>query len=123
MEKSFSERVSEARAAVGAVTPQEASNLREGCEPVLFLDPRPADAIANTTGIIPGAFNVSLPEISNGQLPAAFGDKWARIITTCQAGPMGAVAAHELLKQGFGRVSYLEGGTQGWVDAGMPTNR
>ncbi len=123
MEKSFAERVTEAKEAVNGVSPTEANNLRQGCEEVIFLDPRPADAIAQTTGIIPGALNITLAEIKNGQLPNALGDKWTRVVTSCQAGPMGAIAAHELSKQGFSRVSYLEGGTQGWLDAGLPTNR
>jgi rhodanese-related sulfurtransferase len=36
---------------------------------------------------------------------------------------MAAVAAHELLKLGFSRVQYVDGGTQGWLDAGLPTTR
>lgn len=123
MEKSFSERVAEAKAVASPISPREAANLREGCEPVLFIDPRPADAIAATTGLIPGAHCVPLADITNGALPALLSDKWARVITTCQAGPMAAVAAHELAKQGFTRVRYLEGGTQGWLAAGLPTTR
>jgi len=123
MEKSFSERVADAKQAVPSVQPQEAADLRFGCEPVVFLDPRPADAIASTTGIIPGAKNVSLDDIASGRLPSELSDKWTRVITTCQAGPMGAIAAHELSKLGFRRVSYLEGGTQGWLDAGLNTDR
>ncbi len=123
MEKSFGERVSDAKRAVDAVSPAEANNLRQGCEEVIFLDPRPADAIAATTGIIPGALNVSLSDISGGQLPPALSNKWTRVVTSCQAGPMAAVAAHELVKLGYSRVSYIEGGTQGWLDAGLPTAR
>jgi rhodanese-related sulfurtransferase len=123
MEKSFSERVAEAKTAVSPITPREAANLREGCEPVLFIDPRPADAIAATTGLIPGAHRVALADIASGALPSWLSDRWARVVTTCQAGPMAAVAAHELLKRGFARVSYLEGGTQGWLAAGLPTVR
>ncbi|MDH4066249.1 MAG: rhodanese-like domain-containing protein [Acidobacteriota bacterium] len=123
MEKSFSERVAEAKTAVSPISPREAANLREGCEPVVFIDPRPADAIASTTGLIPGAHRVALADITGGLLPSALSDKWARVVTTCQAGPMAAVAAHELVKQGFRRVSYLEGGTTGWLEAGLSTER
>lgn len=123
MEKSFSERVAEAKQAVPAIQPSEAANLRFGCEPVVFLDPRQADAITATTGLIPGAKRVSLDEIVSGNLPPDLSDKWTRVVTTCQAGPMAAIAAHELSKLGFRRVSYIEGGTQGWLAAGLSTER
>lgn len=123
MDKPFTERVAEARAAVAAITPREAANLREGCEPVVFVDPRPAEAIAASTGLIPGACRIALADIATGTLPPALASKWTRVVTTCQAGPMAAVAAHELAKQGFARVSYMEGGTQGWLAAGLPTER
>lgn len=121
MEKSFSERVAEAKRAVSAISAQQAAALRGGCEEVVFIDPRPAAAIAASTGLIEGASNVTLDEIASGRLPSALANKATRVITSCQAGPMGAIAAHELLKQGYARVSYLEGGTQAWLAAGLPT--
>jgi len=123
MEKTFAERVAEAKAAVTPISAQDAALLQHGCEPVIFVDPRPADAIAATTGLIPGARNVPLGDIAGDKLPDEFRDRSARIVTSCQAGPMAAIAAHELKKLGFGRVSYIEGGTQAWLDAGLPTVR
>lgn len=123
MEKSFSERVAEAKLAVSSLNPRDAAALAEGCEPILFVDPRPADAIAASTGLIPGAHNVLLGDIVVGKLPTALGNKAVRVITACQGGPMGAIAAHELKKLGYARVSYMEGGTQAWLDAGLPTVR
>lgn len=121
MEKTFSERVTEAKQAVSAISVREAADLRHGCEPVVFVDPRPVDAIA-ATGLIRGAKNVSLDDIASGKLPPELGDKWTRIVTSCKAGPLAAIAAHELTRLGFGRVSYLDGGTQAWLDAGLPTD-
>jgi len=121
--KSFSDRVTEAKQAVSSVPPQEAADLMHACEPVVLIDPRSTEAIASTTGLIPGAKTVPLADIVGGKLPAELGDKWTRVITTCQAGPMAAVAAHELQKLGFKRVSYIEGGTQGWLAAGFATHR
>ena len=123
MSKSFGERVAEAKQAVSSISAQEAAMLREGCEPVVFVDPRPADAIASTTGLIPGAKNVTLGDIEAGNLPNELSSKHTRVFTSCQAGPMGAVAAHELSKLGYGRVQYVEGGTQAWLDAGFATER
>jgi len=123
MEKSFSERVTEARAAVSAITANEAAALRDGCEPIVFVDPRPADAIAASTGLILGAHTIALGDIAAGSLPSGFENRHQRIITACQAGPMGAIAAHELKKLGYLRVSFMEGGTQAWLDAGHATVR
>jgi rhodanese-related sulfurtransferase len=120
MSKSFSERVAQAKASVSAVSPQQAKQLSESSR-VVFVDPRPAEAIASTTGIIEGATNVTLDDISSGNLPAALSDKSTHVIASCQAGPMGAIAAHELSNLGFGNVNYIDGGTQGWLDAGYTT--
>ena len=122
MSMSFSERVSAATEAVSSLTPQQASALA-GSADVVFVDPRPSSAIAASTGIIPGAWNIPLDQLSAGQLPQELTDRSIHVITSCQAGPMGAIAAHELARQGFARVHYIEGGTQGWLDAGFTTNR
>lgn len=126
MEKSFKERVEEAKAAVPAVTPQEA-NARKTSDPdTLFIDPRGAEDIRKTTGIIPGALNVSLKDLSetpDDNLPEALASRSRPIITACQAGPMGALAAHALQQRGFDNVAFVDGGTQGWLDAGYATVR
>ncbi len=126
MEKSFKERVEEAKAAVPAVTPQEA-NARKTSDPdTLFIDPRGAEDIRKTTGIIPGALNVSLKDLSEApddNLPEALASRSRPIITACQAGPMGALAAHALQQRGFNNVAFVDGGTQGWLDAGYATVR
>ena len=118
----FNTQVAEAKEVVTSVTPKKAAELREA-KNVVFVDPRPAEAIASTTGIIVGARNVVLDDIVEGRLPAEFDDRSIHIVTSCQAGPMGAVAAHNFHKLGFANVNYVEGGTQGWVEAGYPTER
>lgn len=126
MEKSFSERVAEAKAEVPAVSPQEA-NARKASDPnILFIDPRNAEDISATTGIIPGALNVPLSELSekhDDELPRELTSRDRTIITACQAGPMGALAAHTLKRRGYTNVFFIDGGTQGWVNAGYATAR
>lgn len=90
---------------------------------VEFVDPRPAEAILETTGKIPGARVISLGELEDGNLPAAFTDRTIRIVTSCQAGPMAERAASALSKLGFANVNWIEGGTQAWVDAGFPVEK
>lgn len=118
LEKYAAETVAE----VNPISPADAAKFhgRAGIE---FVDPRPAEAIAATTGLIPGARTISIAEIEAGDLPPAFEDRSIHVIASCQAGPMGARAAKELAKLGFARVSYIEGGTQAWLTAGLPTIR
>ena len=126
MEKSFSERVDEARAAVSAVSPAEANTRRENDPEVLFIDPRSAEDISKTTGIIPGALNLPLSELNDKPgkyLPRELASRERTIIASCQGGPMGALAAYALKQRGFNNVYFIDGGTQGWLDAGYATTR
>jgi len=126
MEKTFSERVAEAKAAVASVSAQEA-HMRMAQDPqTLFIDPRSPADVAATTGIIPGALNITLKELSDAPdeaLPRELTSHSRPIITACQGGPLGALAAHVLTKRGFHNVSFVDGGTQGWLDAGYATMR
>ena len=126
MEKSFSERVAEARAAVPAVSAQAANERRASDPTVLIIDPRKAADIAASTGLIPGALNLPLATLSEGadtELPEELASRARPIITACQAGPMGALAAHALVKRGYTNVAFMDGGTQAWLNAGYATNR
>lgn len=126
MEKSFSELVAEATAAVSAVSPQQANALYEKDPDTLFIDPRDAEDIKSTTGIIPGAINVPLSVLNekpDSELPTELMSRSRRIIAACQGGPMGAIAAHALKQRGFDNVVFIDGGTQGWLDAGYTTAR
>lgn len=124
MEKSFEERLSEAQAAVPAVSPQEANTHKTNNPDVLFIDPRDVSDIMSTTGIIPGALNVTLNELNESEdsdLPDELSDRTRLIITSCQGGPIGALAAHALKQRGYSNVQFIDSGTQGWLDAGFAT--
>lgn len=126
MEKPFSERVAEAKAAVPAISPQAAKERKDSDSGTLFLDPRDPTGIASSTGIIPGALNLplsKLTESADADLPSELASRSRPIVTACQAGPMGALAAHALKQRGFTNVCFMDGGTQGWIDAGYPTNK
>lgn len=124
MQKSFEEKLSEAQSAVISITPEEANEAKK-CNPdAIFIDPRSSEDIASTTGRIPGALSLSLDTInkqSHEELAKELELTSRPIITACQGGPMGALAALELLKRGYQNVFYIEGGTQGWLDAGFTT--
>ena len=126
MEKSFEQRVAEAQTEVSAVSPQEANDHKVNDPDTLFIDPRDAEDIISTTGIIPGALNVTLNalnEKSYDDLPRELSSRSRHIITACQGGPMGALAAHALKQRGYNNVHFIDGGTQGWLDAGYSTAR
>ena len=124
MEKSFDEKLAEAKAAVDAVSPEQANALMNKYPDILFVDPRDHDDIKSTTGIIPGALNITLNDLStkpDTDLPGELSSRTRHIITSCQGGPMGAIAAYALMQRGFSNVAFIDGGTQGWVDAGYAT--
>jgi len=126
MEKSFSERVAEAKAEVPAISPQAARERKEQDPNILFIDPRNAADISASTGIIPDALNLPLGrlnESADADLPGELASRSRPIVTACQAGPMGALAAHALKKRGFTNVCFMDGGTQGWLNAGYPTRK
>jgi rhodanese-related sulfurtransferase len=126
MEKTFSERVAEAKAEVPAISPQAAKQQRDRNPETVFVDPRDAAGIAASTGIIPGALNLPLATLNGGgaaDLPEELASRERPIITACQAGPMGALAAHALKRRGYTNVRFIDGGTQGWLDAGYSTIR
>lgn len=109
-------------ATVTKISVKEARRLH-GRAGVEFVDPRPAEACAATTGKVPGARLISIPDIEARNLPPAFADHTIHIVTTCQAGPMASKAAEAFAKLGYANVSWIEGGTQAWVDAGYETLR
>lgn len=124
MEKTFEEKLAEARAAVRSVSPQEANECKFLDPEILFIDPRDKADIQSTTGLIPGAINISLSDLAekpDAELPQELSSRARQIITACQGGPMGALAAHALKKRGYSNVHYIDGGTQGWLDAGYTT--
>lgn len=103
-----------------SVTEAHSLHGRAGVE---FVDPRPADAISATTGRIPGARLLAMDDLEVEKLPPAFADRSLHVVTTCQAGPMAARAAAAFTKLGFSQVSWIEGGTQAWLDEGYETVR
>lgn len=126
MKKSFEELLAEATAAVPSISAQQAREQMLRDPEVVFLDPRKAEDISASTGIIPGALNVTLDVLSekpDSDLPRPLHTRSRPIITSCEAGPMAAIAAYALKLRGFSNVSFIDGGTRGWLDAGYATAR
>jgi len=130
MSKTFGQMAAEAFAQVPAVSPVEARTRLEQDPNLLLIDVRDAADIA-MTGSVPGATNISLGsltykadhEVPESWRDPALADHSRPIITTCILGPLGALGGMLLHDMGFTNVSILEGGVQGWIDAGFPTEQ
>ncbi len=128
MAKTFKQMVAEGREGTPMVSPQEVQRRMKEEANTLVVDVRDAQDIAGT-GIVPGAVNVSLgtlPLRADQELPESFRnqdlqDRERPIITTCGGGGQASLAAKVLKDMGFKNVSILEGGTNGWKQAGLPT--
>ena len=127
MAKTFRQMVAEGREGTPMLKPQEVQQRMQDGK-TLVVDVRDAQDLAGT-GIIPGALNVSLgtlPLKADQELPEQFRnpelqDRDRPIITTCGGGGQASLAAKVLKDMGFKNVSILEGGTNGWKQAGLPT--
>jgi rhodanese-related sulfurtransferase len=128
--KTFFGMVSEAMAEVSAVSPQEARQRLQDDPNTLLIDVRDLEAIRET-GMAEGAIPISngaLPLRADHEVPesirdARLQDRSRPVITICGMGPMSTLGAKTLKDMGFENVAYVEGGTEGWKQAGLPTNQ
>jgi rhodanese-related sulfurtransferase len=128
MAKTFRQMVDEGRQGTPMLSPQDAQQRMQSDPKTLMIDVRDAQDLSGT-GIIPGALNVSLgtlPLRADQELPEnlrnpELQDRERPIITTCGGGGQASLAAKLLKDMGFQNVSILEGGTNGWKQAGLPT--
>lgn len=122
----FSRMAADASRDVPAVSPAEADHRRQREPNLLIIDVQDAADVARA-GTIPGAVNISygtLTFAADHELPEAWrspllADHNRPIITTCAMGPLGAISGKLLRDMGFSDVSYLDGGVQGWREAGL----
>ena len=128
MAKTFMQMASEAMAAVPSVSPHEARKRLQDDPDTLLIDVRDLDMIRET-GMAEGAIPISngaLPLRADQELPEAMRnaelqDRNRPVITTCGGGGQASLAAKVLKDMGFTNVSILEGGTNGWKQAGLET--
>lgn len=120
--------VGEAEAEVPDVSAEEARLRLQEDPNTLVIDVRD-EAIIRASGTVPGAAAISAGSLlykADQEVPeewrdARLADRSRPIITQCDLGPLSAIAAKNLKDMGFTNVSYLEGGIQGWKQAGLPT--
>ncbi len=128
MAKSFMQMAEEAMAQVDGINPNEVQQRLKQDSNALLVDVRDAADIPST-GLATGGLNISLgmlPVRADLELPeewrdAGLQDRSRQIITTCQLGPNGSIAAKLLKDMGFTNVSYMAGGVEAWKAADLPT--
>jgi rhodanese-related sulfurtransferase len=128
MAKTFMQMVGEAQAEVPGVSAEEAQRRIQADPNTLVIDVRD-EASIRAGGTVPGAAAISAGSLlykADQEVPeewrdARLADRSRPIITQCDLGPLSAIAAKNLKDMGFTNVSYLEGGIQGWKQAGLPT--
>lgn len=128
MAKTFMQMVAEAEAEVPGISVEEAQRRQQEDPATLIVDVRDL-AERRASGMVAGAIPIStgsLPIAADTEVPEEWRDprlqdRSTPVITVCGLGPMSAIAAKTLKEMGFTNVAYLEGGTEAWKEAGLPT--
>jgi rhodanese-related sulfurtransferase len=122
--------INEALAQVPTIEPTQVYQMMHTDPQTLVIDVRDAADIP-TTGIIPGAVNISLgtltykadDEVPQDWRDSNLADRSRLIVTTCETGEMAALAGKLLRDMGFTNVYILKGGTVAWKNASYATYR
>jgi rhodanese-related sulfurtransferase len=130
MPRTWKQMTEEAKGEVKSITPNEARERLQKDRNAILVDVRD-EARIRQTGSAAGAIQVSagsLPIKADQEVPVEFRDERLQdrsrpVITICELGPQSAGAAKTLKDMGFTNVNYVEGGTQGWIKAGLPTEK
>ena len=125
------ELLAQARAGLRRFTPAElAAAMESGTEPgpdgpLLVIDIRDRDD-RKRTGMIAGSISIPLLVLewrcdpTSGHSHPAVRSLDQRVVTVCNEGYTSSFAAASLRRLGFSRAADLEGGVEGWAEAGLP---
>jgi rhodanese-related sulfurtransferase len=103
------------------IQPPALARLLEAGGPVPLLDVRtPAEFDA---AHVPGARLIPLDELDAAALRRVWGADAIPIYVICQSGERARRAIEKLERAGVQGCVLVEGGTQGWMDAGLPVRR
>ena len=107
------------------IAPRDLNNLRHHLGQLHLIDVRsPAEYRA---GHVYGAVSIPIAELSAEEIHRRLDDAGAGkdtpLFLTCLSGIRSQQAADSLKQAGFENVHTLEGGTEAWIKAGLPTQR
>lgn len=105
---------------VASISPAQASSLLESNPSVRLIDVRTPAEFGSLHAS--GARNIPLDIIQSSSLSGDHAlPKDEPVCLLCEKGGRATLAAGHLLAAGFNGVRVIEGGTQAWVAAGLPT--
>jgi rhodanese-related sulfurtransferase len=104
-----------------SISPGELNRLIASGGPVELLDVRTPGEFESVH--VPGARLVPLDELDAGAFLKQRGQADQPVYVLCQSGGRARKAIEKLRQAGFGGGVLVEGGTQAWIDAGLPVNR
>jgi len=104
-----------------SIAPRELHRLRQDGEACEILDVRtpPEHAAAH----VPGVTLVPLDALDPRAFLAQRADPAASLYVICHSGARAARAIEKFRAAGIDRCMLVEGGTQAWIDAGLPVER
>ena len=104
-----------------SIQPRELQRLLATGQPVHLLDVRTPGEFA--TAHVPGATLLPLDELDAAAFCREHGTAGGPVYVLCQSGGRARRAMEKLQRAGFAGCVLVEGGTQAWMDAGLPVNR
>jgi len=103
------------------VTPRQLDALLRAGQPATLLDVRTPGEFA--AAHVPGATLIPLDELDCAAFLAERGASDDPIYVLCQSGGRARRAIEQFQRAGYHGCVLVEGGTQAWLDAGLPVNR
>ena len=115
--KTLKELVTEAKANVGHISPDELTNADDS---IILIDVRDEpdyeeEHLPNAVSLPRGYLELDIDEVAP--------DEDMPIVTYCGGGTRATLSAHTLKNMGYVNVSVLTGGFRGWKASGHPTEK
>ena len=104
-----------------SVSPEELNRMITSGSKVELLDVRTAGEFESAH--VPDARLIPLDELDAGAFLKERGEADRPVYVLCQSGGRARKAIEKLEQAGFGGCVLVEGGTQAWIDAGLPVTR
>lgn len=103
------------------VSPEELHRLIAAGKAAEILDVRTPGEFAEVH--VPGARLIPLDDLDVSSFLARRGTSDVPVYVLCQSGGRARKAVEKFQRAGFENCVLVEGGTQAWIDAGLPVNR
>ena len=104
-----------------SIAPHELHRVLAGGGPAQLLDVRTPAEFAGAH--VPGAKLIPLDDLDPASFARQRGAEKIPVYVLCQSGGRARKAIERLERAGVRNCVLVEGGTQGWIDAGLPVNR